>query len=312
MINNLSPEHSWEDAESQTRGDKIRAYLAWVVKDQRKELSYVLYWKILLGLLIGGAFQYLHVVASNYAYVLADNHRVYGGVANRLVDLGFIQLADAPDLSFFPNFCLYLVGALSVAFGITAYFTRDVIRNPIVRPIQMLWRSVLVASIAITLRCSTFLITIVPAPAEHCAMGTWDPPTTKAEIFTRFDNGGGCGDLIFSGHMMYGIIAALAVTHYTVIGMRGMKTDTIELIAKLSFVLICWGIVAMEAVSIVQQHVHYSVDVLVASYSVPLIWIAFYHFVPTDPVPPCIEQQRIKVPEIEMAPAVLDGASETN
>ena len=238
------------------------------------------------GILVGAIMQYVHNVAHNYVYYLAGVYDVYGGPANMLVDFGFKALQPSiANLSFLPsNGCLYSLAIIGILFAVSPIFTSKLIRIPGLCTIQMLWRALVVCSITIVLRCVSFLLTILPAPAPQCSQADFDPPTTAYEIFTEFDTDNGCSDLIFSSHMMYGIIATCIVTQYTVVGLRHLGFEwKHEKAAKIALIVLCWCLVISEAFCIVAQERHYTVDVWTACYAVPLTWIAIFHFFPNDP-----------------------------
>jgi hypothetical protein len=275
-----------------TREDEIKKdpkFATWFQEYKavsKLELEYLLHWRIYVGILFAAVMQFIHNLCHNYVYYLAWKYNVYGGPDNQLTDMGFIGLEDTMRMDFAPNFCLYLVAAISIALGFSIFFTRKLISNPSVHIAQMAWRACMVTCITIPLRCISFLVTILPAPADHCSPDLWSPPETAYEIFTWFDVGGSCSDLIFSSHMMYGLIATLTITHYTIMGLRGMPSTQLERSIKYSIVGGAWFIVFYEGLAIIRQRVHYSIDVFTAGYVVPLVWLAFYHFVPMDPVPP--------------------------
>ena len=91
--------------------------------------------------------------------------------------------------------------------------------------------------------------------------------------------------MIFSSHMMYGLIAALVIMHYTHVGMKGYNPSRKEIFLKFSFVVLIWGLALFEGIAIVRQQSHYSIDVFTAWYAVPMTWVTFHYFAPTDPVP---------------------------
>ena len=242
------------------------------------------------GILIGAIFQYLHNVAHNYVYYLAGVYDVYGGPENALVDLGFKALQPSiADLSFLPsNGCLYSLAAIAVIFACSPIFTKKLIRIPNLCCIQMLWRALVVCSVTIVLRCISFFVTILPAPAPQCSQADFNPPTTAYEIFTGFDTENGCSDLIFSSHMMFGITAAALVTQYTCVALGLVADQPLwkhERPLKIALVVLCWCIVVAEGFCIVAQERHYTIDVWTALYAVPLTWLAAFHFFPKDPAP---------------------------
>ena len=228
---------------------------------------------VFFGIVFGAIMQFLHNAAHNYVYYLAGVYQVYGGPANQLVDLGFKALQPSiANLSFLPsNGCLYALAAIAlVATAVYPFFTEDNIR---VYSVQIIWRALLVCSITIVFRCVSFLLTILPAPAPQCGEADFDPPNTASEIFFKFNTENGCSDLIFSSHMMYGLLASCLVIHYVRKGR----------LLKIFLSVLCVSLNIAEAFCIVAQERHYTIDVWNALYAVPLTWIAFTYFVPLDP-----------------------------
>ena len=226
----------------------MQSYIQFLKTTALNELEYWKYWKVWGMLLVTACVQYVHVVSHNLVYYLSSVYGVYGGIQNQLVDLGFKGFSFAADLWFWPNFCLFLVVALAVAHGVSIFFTRKVITNPDVHTAQMAWRACVVACIVIPLRCISFLITLLPSPAEHCSQtGGFNAPKTVSDIFRIFDLDYGCGDLVFSGHQAYGLLATLSVHFYTIKGMRGYSPSRREKILKFSYLGFCWFLVLFEA-----------------------------------------------------------------
>jgi hypothetical protein len=81
------------------------------------------------------------------------------------------------------------------------------------------------------------------------------------------------------------MVVALAIHHYTIMGMQGYTPSRTEKLCKYGLVAFAYFLIIFQAVGIVRQQTHYTIDVFTSLYVVPLVWIVFYHFVPTDPVP---------------------------
>jgi hypothetical protein len=111
--------------------------------------------------------------------------------------MGFMALQPSiAGLSFLPsNGLLYSLGAIAAIVALTPVFTNVVIRDSSVRVVQILWRALVVCSIAIVFRCIAFLVTILPAPAPQCTEADFNPPQTVSEILFKFDTDNGCSDL---------------------------------------------------------------------------------------------------------------------
>ncbi|GMI21132.1 hypothetical protein TeGR_g6169, partial [Tetraparma gracilis] len=137
--------------------------------------------------------------------------------------------------------------------------------------VSAITRALTVISLCQMLRSITFLSTILPGPADHCQdidNEHYSPPT-QYEVFYRFDASYGCGDLIFSSHFIFTLTCALLVTHYI----------NIKLITG-----IAWTLAATLFILVIASHKHYSVDLVVASYTVPLVWHFWLNYNKDAPV----------------------------
>ncbi|MES1922096.1 hypothetical protein MHBO_003612 [Bonamia ostreae] len=67
----------------------------------------------------------------------------------------------------------------------------------------------------------------------------------------------GCGDLIFSSHTLIVLNIALTVRHYS-------ESKAVKIFV--------WALVIMLVPLIIAGRHHYTVDVVIASYVVPLVW----------------------------------------
>lgn len=110
------------------------------------------------------------------------------------------------------------------------------------------------------LRISSFLVTQLPGPAEHCRPGstTYNPPTT---IFERANFQTGCGDLLFSGHTMLLCTCMMLLTEV----FRSRRV----------LCALLWVYFGAFCVLVLSFRKHYTVDVLVAVYTAPLVWNRF-------------------------------------
>ena len=147
------------------------------------------------------------------------------------------------------------------------------------------------------LRCGAFLATGLPGPAPHCRAGvataTRPPPAHwwgHALVDVARQAGHGCGDLIFSSHTTFALSGALAFTLHAAFcpparaaaASAGADPAPASPLpgplsparrgrtARLAGV---WGAVLLLSVLIIASHKHYSVDVLVAWWTVPLVWL---------------------------------------
>lgn len=206
-------------------------------------------------LILGLVFQYLHNVATNVAYYLHIPREP-------LDDVGFYAFPPiSRNLQIFSDvlFCAML---LATVFFIFSPFL--VMRG--VYATQMLARFVGVCVLAQSLRVITFLVTTLPGPNYHCRPDSpeYNPPKRLIEIFVRQNGFRGCGDLVFSSHAMFVVLCALTVQRYS--DNKWLKR-------------VWWTCVVVLGGLVVAARKHYTLDIVVAWYTVPLIWIAYeYHF----------------------------------
>ena len=212
----------------------------------------------------------------NVVYYLEGIYGVFGGPTNALQDLGFMLIPEinTSSLPFLPTngilFGLFAIGfvALSFPFFFPLKFSFS--------PVQALWRGSFVASICVFLRTISFIFTLLPAPNIHCQRyltganlngESFYPPQSLAEIFSAFGTDSGCGDLIFSSHVMYALVVVCTMFHY-------YPTNLIRYILAI--------LVITLALLCIAQRSHYTVDVIVACYTVPLVWLSLCHLIPRD------------------------------
>ncbi|KAF5446817.1 hypothetical protein F2P56_032417 [Juglans regia] len=112
------------------------------------------------------------------------------------------------------------------------------------------------------LRIMTFYATQLPGPNYHCREGsklaTLPPPDSALEvIFINFPWGViyGCGDLIFSSHVIFTLVFVLTYKKY----------GTIRYLKQFA-----WLLALIQSLLIIASRKHYTVDVVVAWYTVNL------------------------------------------
>ncbi|RYR62269.1 hypothetical protein Ahy_A04g019718 [Arachis hypogaea] len=128
----------------------------------------------------------------------------------------------------------------------------------------LLWCRVLAYLVVCqALRVVTFYSTQLPGPNYHCREGSpsarLPPPKDAIEIITiNFPDGlvHGCGDLIFSSHMIFTLVSV--ITYY--------RYGTNRFIKQLG-----WVLAVIQSLLIIASRKHYSVDVVVAWYTVNLV-----------------------------------------
>lgn len=124
----------------------------------------------------------------------------------------------------------------------------------------------MVLSLCQFLRILSFTVTQLPAPNYHCREGEDTAVLSMPDSWwghIKIDLGRqathGCGDLVFSSHTTFVLVGCLTFTEYG-------ETIAIKIIS--------WIGVAMMSLCIVASRKHYSVDVVVAWYVVPLVFYA--------------------------------------
>ncbi|XP_056847287.1 phosphatidylinositol:ceramide inositolphosphotransferase 1 isoform X1 [Raphanus sativus] len=113
------------------------------------------------------------------------------------------------------------------------------------------------------LRVITFYATQLPGPNYHCREGselaTLPRPHSVLEVLLiNFPRGViyGCGDLIFSSHMIFTLVFVLTYQKYG---------------SKRFIKLLGWVIAILQSLLIIASRKHYTVDVVVAWYTVNLV-----------------------------------------
>ncbi|XP_068634261.1 phosphatidylinositol:ceramide inositolphosphotransferase-like [Aristolochia californica] len=207
-------------------------------------------WKLLLAGLI---FQYIHGLAARGVHYI---HRP----GPTLQDLGFFLLPELGQERAYISETLFAF--LFVSFVLWTF-------HPFILQSKkfytvLLWRRVLAFLVASqTLRIITFYSTQLPGPNYHCREGSKlarlpRPDSVVEVLLINFPHGViyGCGDLIFSSHMIFTLVFVLTYQKY------GTKRCIKQ---------IAWLIAVALSFLIVASRKHYTVDVVVAWYTVNLV-----------------------------------------
>ncbi|KAI4382409.1 hypothetical protein MLD38_008379 [Melastoma candidum] len=207
-------------------------------------------WKYLLGGLI---FQYIHGLAARGVHYL---HRP----GPLLHDIGFNLIPELGQEKGYISETLF--SFIFISFVLWT-FHPFICQNKKIYTV-LLWCRVLACLVASQiLRIVTFYSTQLPGPNYHCREGSklsrLPPPRSAIEVLLiNFPRGVvyGCGDLIFSSHMIF------TLTFVSTYQKHGMKR----------FVKQCaWLLAVVQSVLIVASRKHYTVDVVVAWYTVTLV-----------------------------------------
>eukprot|EP01065_Artemidia_motanka_P025747 TRINITY_DN30712_c0_g1_i1.p1 TRINITY_DN30712_c0_g1~~TRINITY_DN30712_c0_g1_i1.p1 ORF type:complete len:365 (+),score=36.45 TRINITY_DN30712_c0_g1_i1:50-1144(+) len=215
---------------------------------------------------LAGLIYFALMVFRNLAYY---RYRTVAANATRLHDVGHDifpelaaskeSLADIPIHVYFGLLGVTLLAALRPSDTVNRPYLANVTRR-----VLQFWL------IGHCLRALTYLATTLPGSADHCMPGAhMDPPTSVGSCFTRLASvNGNCGDLIFSGHMLLMWMGMCILWTY---GDGAWGLERLGIGHKL---LLCLGLafVIAQACMILAARHHYSVDVVVASYTTPLLW----------------------------------------
>ncbi|XP_019430755.1 PREDICTED: phosphatidylinositol:ceramide inositolphosphotransferase 1-like [Lupinus angustifolius] len=207
-------------------------------------------WKYLLA---GLVFQYIHGLAARGVHYL---HRP-GPI---LQDVGFILLPELGKEKAYISETLFTIIFLSFVLWT---FHPFILKNRKIYTV-LIWCRVLAFLVASQfLRIITFYSTQLPGPNYHCREGsklaTLPRPDNALEVLLlNFPRGVvyGCGDLIFSSHMIFTLVFVRTYHKY----------GTRRWIQQLG-----WLLAVVQSLLIVASRKHYTVDVVVAWYTVNLV-----------------------------------------
>ncbi|XP_020101221.1 phosphatidylinositol:ceramide inositolphosphotransferase-like isoform X1 [Ananas comosus] len=207
-------------------------------------------WRLLL---LGLVFQYIHGLAARGVHYL---HRP----GPTLQDLGFMILPElgkergyiSESLFTFIFFSFLLWTFHPFVYHSKRFYT------------VLLWRRVLAFLVASQiLRIVTFYSTQLPGPNYHCREGSMlaqlPPPNSVLEVLLiNFPRGVlyGCGDLIFSSHMIFTLVFVRTYQKYG---------------SKRFVKFLAWSLAIIQSLLIIASRKHYTVDVVVAWYTVNLV-----------------------------------------
>lgn len=207
-------------------------------------------WKFLLAGLI---FQYIHGLAARGVHYLHQPGPI-------LKDIGFMILPElGADRAYFSEtlFSVIFLFFLLWTFHPFVYHTKRFYT-------VLLWPRVLACLVICQiLRIITFYSTILPGSNYHCREGSplasLPPPNNIFEVlFINFPRGVvyGCGDLIFSSHMIFTLV--FVRTYHKYGSKRFVK-------------ILAWLMAVVQGLLIIASRKHYTVDVVVAWYTVNFV-----------------------------------------
>lgn len=218
---------------------------------QKEKALIKMNWKLITACLF---MQYVHSVATNVAYYLHQQREP-------LYDLGFEFIpALSKKMQILSEMLFFLFISITIGFALSPFLVPSG-KKPLYTTI-MIVRFLTVCALAQILRCISFLVTILPGPNYHCRPGSaeYAPPTNAVDILFRQDAFFGCGDLVFSSHTIFVLLCALILTKYS-------EWSALRLRA-------IWLCVVGFGMLVISARKHYTLDIVVAWYTVPLLWIA--------------------------------------
>ncbi|XP_058099495.1 phosphatidylinositol:ceramide inositolphosphotransferase 1-like [Magnolia sinica] len=208
-------------------------------------------WKLLLAGLI---FQYIHGLAARGVHYLHQP-------GPTLQDVGFIILPElGQDKAYISETIFTLVFISFVLWTFHPFIFQSKKFYTV-----LLWCRVLAFLVASQiLRIITFYSTQLPGPNYHCREGSKlarlpRPDSALEVLLINFPRGViyGCGDLIFSSHMIFTLVFVLTYQKY----------GSTRCIKQLS-----WFIAVILSLLIIASRKHYTVDIVVAWYTVNLVF----------------------------------------
>ncbi|KAJ4704544.1 phosphatidylinositol:ceramide inositolphosphotransferase 1-like [Melia azedarach] len=207
-------------------------------------------WKYLLA---GLVFQYIHGLAARGVHYL---HRP----GPTLQDLGFMFLPELGQDKAYISETLFTFIFLSFVLWT---FHPFILKSKKIYTVLIWCRVLAFLVLSQFLRIITFYSTQLPGPNYHCREGsklaTLPRPQSVLEVLLiNFPRGViyGCGDLIFSSHMIFTLVFVLTYQKY----------GTRRFIKQFG-----WLLAVFQSLLIIASRKHYTVDVVVAWYTVNLV-----------------------------------------
>ncbi|GLC41044.1 hypothetical protein PLESTB_000949300 [Pleodorina starrii] len=213
-------------------------------------------WKVLL---FGIAMQYVHGIFTQLA------HRMHQPQDQPLHDVGFdLTLELGPD----KHWVSETLFGLAFASFVLWTFSPFVSQHKRIYTVVIWTRLLMVLVVCQVLRIITFSVTQLPGPSFHCraneptAQRPWPAHWTGhlvVDVGRQVSKS--CGDLIFSSHTTFMLTGVLAYNEYgSLVVMKAIS----------------WLLAVVLSVLIVASRKHYTVDVVIAWYTVPLVFYAMY------------------------------------
>jgi len=207
----------------------------------------------------GIVMQYVHGVFTQLA------HRMHKPQEEPLHDVGFALTMELGPEKHWVSEAIF--GTLFASFVIWS-FTPFVLQRKRFYTVVMWSRLLMVLVVCQGLRIISFSVTQLPGPSFHCRAGELTATRAWPEHWTGHiivdvsrQMSKGCGDLIFSSHTIFLLTGILAYNEY------GSWIFTKA---------IAWVCGCIVSVLIVASRKHYTVDVVIAWYTVPLVFYTLH------------------------------------
>ncbi|CAI0540303.1 unnamed protein product [Linum tenue] len=207
-------------------------------------------WKHLLA---GIFFQYIHGLAAHGIHYM---HRP----GPTLQDTGFFFL---PELGQERSYISEMLFTFIFMCFVLWTFHPFVLQSKRIYTVLIWCRVLTYLGVCQILRIVTFYSTQLPGPNYHCREGSklakLPPPESAVELLViNFSRGVnyGCGDLIFSSHMIFTIVFVRTYCRYG---------------TKRCIKYFAWLLAVFQSLLILASRKHYTVDVVVAWYTVNLV-----------------------------------------
>ncbi|EPS70830.1 hypothetical protein M569_03927, partial [Genlisea aurea] len=207
-------------------------------------------WKYILG---GLVFQYIHGLAARGVHYLHRPGPILQDVGFRLLpELGQDKAYISESVFTFVFFSFFLWT-----------FHPFIMKTKKIYTVHIWCRVLAYLVICQFLRIVTFYSTQLPGPNYHCREGSklarLPPPDSVFEVLLiNFPRGVlyGCGDLIFSSHMIFSLVFVRTYHKY------GSKSFMKQF---------AWLVAVIQSLLIIASRKHYTVDITVAWYTVNLV-----------------------------------------
>ncbi|KAG2429220.1 hypothetical protein HXX76_010990 [Chlamydomonas incerta] len=227
---------------------RLEVVVEWPLLKQR--------WKILL---FGLVMQYVHGIFTQLA------HRMHQPQEEPLHDVGFDL---TPELGADQHWVSETIFGIAFATFVLWTFTPFVTQRKRFYTAVMWSRLLMVLVVCQALRIVTFSVTQLPGPSFHCRASE---PTARREWPSHWTGhvyidvgrqmSKSCGDLIFSSHTTFMLTGILAYNEY----------------GSLAFMkALSWLLGVIISILIVASRKHYTVDIVIAWYTVPLVFYTMY------------------------------------